>query len=116
MVLSGGPGIRIDTHIYQGYEVPPYYDSLLLKLIAFGKDRSEALKRMERALLETKIGGVMTTIPFYQKIFDNPLFLNGRYYVGFIETFMEKNNSNHKITQINTEKVNLKTEEKSIRL
>ncbi len=104
LILAGGPGIRIDTHIYQGYEVPPYYDSLLLKLIAFGKDRSEALKRMERALLETKIEGVMTTIPFYQKIFDNPLFLKGRYYVGFIETFMEKSNSNHEITQINTDK------------
>lgn len=88
----GGSGIRLDTHIYEGYVVPTYYDSLLAKLIAFGKNRQEAISRMQRALEETVIEGVKTTIPFYKKVFANPLYLKGKYYVGFIETILENEN------------------------
>ena len=88
----GGPGIRLDTHIHQGYTVPAYYDSLLAKLISYGKNREEAISRMQRALDEMVIGGIKTTIPFYKKIFSNPLYLKGKYYVGFIETILENEN------------------------
>ena len=88
----GGPGIRLDTHIHQGYTVPAYYDSLLAKLISYGKNREEAISRMQRALDEMVIEGIKTTIPFYKKIFTNPLYLKGKYYVGFIETILENKN------------------------
>lgn len=89
LVLPGGPGIRIDTHIYEGYFVPPFYDSLIMKLISFGRTREEAIERMKRALNEIVIEGVKTTIPLYKKIFSNPIFLSGRYYVGFLDKFLE---------------------------
>ena len=66
----GGIGVRIDSHCYPGYQVPPYYDSLLGKLIIFGNDREEALSRAKRALDEFIIDGVPTTIPFHQKVLD----------------------------------------------
>ncbi|PIW30919.1 MAG: acetyl-CoA carboxylase biotin carboxylase subunit [bacterium (Candidatus Ratteibacteria) CG_4_10_14_3_um_filter_41_18] len=90
-IAPGGPGIRLDTHIHQGYQVPAYYDSLLAKLISYGRNRREAIFRMQRALGEMKIEGIKTTIPFYKKIFSNPLYLQGKYYVGFIETILENN-------------------------
>ena len=89
-IPPGGIGIRIDTHIYEGYTIPPFYDSLLAKLIAFGKTREEAINRMRRALNEIVIEGVKTTIPFHKKIIDNPIFLSGRYYVGWVEKLSEK--------------------------
>ena len=89
-IAPGGPGIRLDTHIFQGYEVPPYYDSLLAKLISYGATRTEAIERMLRALDETVIEGVKTTIPILKKVLMHPLFLSGRYFVGWIEKLTSK--------------------------
>ncbi len=88
--FPSGPGIRFDTHICPGYSVPPFYDSLIGKLIAKGKDRKEALSRLRRALMELKIDGIKTTIPLYRKLLDHAGFLSGKYYVGMIESYLEK--------------------------
>ncbi|TME78243.1 MAG: acetyl-CoA carboxylase biotin carboxylase subunit [Chloroflexi bacterium] len=77
-LTPGGPGIRIDTHCFQGYEVPPYYDSLLAKVIAWGRDRAEAVTRMQRALDEFTIVGVTTNIPAHKKILASELFRSGQ--------------------------------------
>ena len=81
----GGPGVRMDSHVYTDYEIPPYYDSLIGKLIVWGKDRDVAIKRMKRALRECAITGVPTTIGFHQKILDTPAFLKGEVYTNFIQ-------------------------------
>lgn len=81
----GGPGVRMDSHVYTDYEIPPYYDSLIGKLIVWGKDRDIAIKRMKRALRECAITGVPTTIGFHQKILDTPAFLKGEVYTNFIQ-------------------------------
>jgi acetyl-CoA carboxylase biotin carboxylase subunit len=83
----GGPGIRVDSHIYQGYKVPPYYDSLLAKLIAHGSDRNEAIARMLRALEEFVIEGVPTTIPFHHVVISSEEFRRGDFDTGFLERF-----------------------------
>ena len=67
-MAPGGPGVRVDSHLYAGYSVPPYYDSLLGKIIAWGRDRDEAAARMERALTETVITGVPQTVSFLRSI------------------------------------------------
>jgi len=82
----GGPGIRIDTHCFQGYEVPPYYDSLLAKVIAWGRDRAEAVARMQRALDEFTIVGVTTNIPAHKKILASELFRSGQVTTHLIDT------------------------------
>ena len=74
----GGPGIRVDSHCFQGYEVPPYYDSLLAKVIAWGRDRPEAVARMQRALDELTIVGVTTNISAHKKILASDLFREGK--------------------------------------
>ncbi len=81
----GGPGIRVDTHIYAGYLVPPYYDSLLAKVIAHGKDRSEALTRMYHALDSFIVEGVTTTIPFLSRVIQHPDFVAGTVDTKFLE-------------------------------
>ena len=78
LVLPGGPGVRVDTHLYPGYEVPPFYDSLLAKLIVWGATREVALARSRRALAELEIGGIRTNVPFHRGIIDNEAFLAGR--------------------------------------
>ena len=83
--LPGGPGVRVDTHAYAGYTVPPYYDSLLAKLIVRGQDRAEALSRMRRALQEFIIQGVKTTIPFHLRVMDHPDFVKGAVSTNFLE-------------------------------
>lgn len=85
--LPGGYGVRVDTHIYQGYEIPMYYDSMIAKLIIWGKDRSEAISRAKRALNEFIIEGIPTTIPFHLKVLENPIFLNGTHTTKFLENF-----------------------------
>ncbi len=75
--LPGGPGVRVDTHLYAGYEVPPYYDSLLGKLIVWGQTREVALARARRALGEFHVSGVKTNLPFHRGIVDNAAFLDG---------------------------------------
>ena len=75
LALPGGPGVRVDTHLYPGYEVPPYYDSLLAKLIVWGETREIALARSRRALAEIHVGGIKTNLPFHRGIVDNAAFL-----------------------------------------
>ena len=84
----GGPGVRIDSGLYQGYEVPPYYDSLVAKLIAYGDDREECLMRLRRALEEYVIGGIETTIPLHQRLLDDPDFRRGTYDIGWLERWL----------------------------
>ncbi len=76
--LPGGPGVRVDTHLYAGYEIPPYYDSLLAKLIVWGETREVALARSRRALAEFEVGGVKTNLSFHRGIIDNDAFLDAR--------------------------------------
>ncbi|MCG2715766.1 MAG: acetyl-CoA carboxylase biotin carboxylase subunit, partial [Candidatus Marinimicrobia bacterium] len=83
----GGPGTRMDTHVYAGYEIPSNYDSLLGKLITHGSDRAEAIARMERSLEETIIEGVSTTIPFHQAILKDPSFRSGDFHIDFLNDF-----------------------------
>jgi acetyl-CoA carboxylase biotin carboxylase subunit len=78
LVLPGGPGVRVDTHLYPGYEIPPFYDSLLAKLIVWGESREQALARSRRALAELEIAGVKTNVPFHRGIVDNDAFLEAR--------------------------------------
>jgi len=87
-VPPGGPGIRVDTHLYSGYIVPPYYDSLLAKVIARGATREEAVSRLERALHETVVSGVKTTIPFQQKILVDADYRSGQVFLDFVERKM----------------------------
>ena len=86
--LPAGPGVRVDTHVYPGYKLPPYYDSLLAKVIARGSDREEAFARMRRALREMKVEGVPTTIGFHQKLLDDPAFLEGRVHTRYLREEM----------------------------
>jgi len=81
----GGPGVRVDSHLYEGYTVPPHYDSLVAKIISHGADRGEAIARMRRALAETLIEGIETTIPFHLAILADPEFLAGRVDTRFVE-------------------------------
>jgi acetyl-CoA carboxylase biotin carboxylase subunit len=84
----GGPGVRLDTHVYSGYTVPPNYDSLLAKLIVGGKDRQEAVVRARIALESFVIEGVSTTIPFLAEVCKDERFARGDLDTGFIERFM----------------------------
>jgi acetyl-CoA carboxylase biotin carboxylase subunit len=85
----GGPGIRIDTHVYAGYSVPPYYDSLLGKLIAYGSTRDEALGRAYQALEEFIIEGVKTTVPFLREVLKHPDFVAGEFDTHFLERWRQ---------------------------
>ncbi|MCL6471966.1 MAG: acetyl-CoA carboxylase biotin carboxylase subunit [Firmicutes bacterium] len=84
----GGPGVRVDSHLYSGYDVPNYYDSLLAKLIVWGKNRDEAIARGRRALEECVIMGLATTIPFHLKVLENAFFREGEVYTNFISRWM----------------------------
>lgn len=88
--LPGGPGVRIDTHIYPGYQISPYYDSLVAKLIVYGNNRQEAIQIMKRALDEFIIAPIKTTLSFHQRIFDNASFLKGEFSTHFVQEFFEK--------------------------
>ena len=85
--LPGGHGIRIDTHVYSGYVIPPHYDSMIAKLITTAQTREEAINNMQRALDEFLIEGVNTTIHFHQKVMAHPKFLSGKYTTKFMDTF-----------------------------
>ncbi len=86
----GGPGTRVDTHIYASYVIPPFYDSLIAKLIVFGKDRHEAIHRLQRALDEFVIEGVKTTIPFHKYVIGTEEFISGNFDTHFIEKIYSK--------------------------
>jgi acetyl-CoA carboxylase, biotin carboxylase subunit len=85
--LPGGPGVRVDTHVYRDYVVPPHYDSLLAKLIVKGKNREETLSRARRALEQLIIEGVKTTVPLHRAILNDPRFIKGDLSTRFMETF-----------------------------
>lgn len=89
-VTPGGFGVRVDSHAYQDYKIPPYYDSMIGKLICWGRTRNEARRRMYRALKEYVITGVETTIPFHQAIIEDPVFMSGNFNTGFIEEFYKR--------------------------
>ncbi len=80
----GGPFVRVDSHLYCGYEVPSYYDSLLAKVVTWGNDRAEAIARMQRALREMVVDGLPTTIPLFLKILEDPEFLAGTVSTNFV--------------------------------
>src|SRR5690606_2882287 len=79
-----GPGVRVDSHVYAGYRIPPHYDSLLAKIITWAPTREEAIRRMGRSLRETVIEGVKTTIPFHLRVLDNAFFRRGQVYTNFV--------------------------------
>ncbi|MEK7267159.1 MAG: acetyl-CoA carboxylase biotin carboxylase subunit, partial [Nitrospirota bacterium] len=83
--LPGGPGVRVDTAVYSGWTVPSYYDSLIAKVIAHGRNREEAISIMKRALDEFIIEGIKTTIPFHKKVFSQSDFVNGEFNTGFVD-------------------------------
>ncbi|OGW85350.1 MAG: acetyl-CoA carboxylase biotin carboxylase subunit [Omnitrophica bacterium RIFCSPLOWO2_01_FULL_45_10b] len=85
-LMPGGPSVRVDTHAYSGYQVSPYYDSLVAKIIAHGKDRTEAIQIMLRALKETVIAPVKTTTPLHERILNRPRFRQGKVSTNFIES------------------------------
>ncbi|GHD78913.1 acetyl-CoA carboxylase biotin carboxylase subunit [Vogesella fluminis] len=85
---AGGPGIRIDSHIYQGYQVPPHYDSMIGKLIAHGDDRAQAMARMRGALRELNISGISTNIPLHQLLFNDPGFIAGGTSIHYLEQWL----------------------------
>jgi acetyl-CoA carboxylase biotin carboxylase subunit len=84
-IPPGGPGVRVDSHLYAGYVMPPYYDSLLAKIIVHGRDRQEAILRMERVLAETTVEGVKTTLAYHQRIMGNAFFRRGEISTNFIQ-------------------------------
>ena len=86
----GGHGIRVDSHVYAGYVIPPYYDSMIAKIIAVARTREEAINTMSRALSEYVIEGVKTTIPFHQQLMRNEDFRNGNFTTKFLESFQMK--------------------------
>ncbi len=88
--IPGGPGIRIDTAVYQGYTITPYYDSMIAKLIAHGSDREEAILKMKWALSEFIVDGVDTNIDFQLELIKNHDFENGNYNIGYLNEYMEK--------------------------
>ncbi|MFH1123137.1 MAG: acetyl-CoA carboxylase biotin carboxylase subunit, partial [Pseudomonadota bacterium] len=84
----GGFGVRLDTHLYQGYELPIFYDSLIAKLIAYDLTREGAIRIMKRALGEFRIEPLKTTIPLHMRIMEDPLFQKGEFTTHFIQTFL----------------------------
>jgi acetyl-CoA carboxylase biotin carboxylase subunit len=82
---SGGIGVRVDSACYQGYEIPPHYDSMVAKLIVWGQTREEAIQRMNRALNEFKIEGIKTTIPLHIQLLKHPKFIEGDIDIQFLE-------------------------------
>jgi acetyl-CoA carboxylase biotin carboxylase subunit len=88
--FPGGHGVRLDTHVYSGYTIPPYYDSMIAKLITTAQSRQEAINKMRRALDEFVIEGVNTTIPFHRKLMNHPDYISGNYTTKFMESFSMK--------------------------
>jgi len=85
--IPGGQGVRVDSHVYAGYTIPPNYDSMIAKLIVTAQSREECIVRMKRALSEFIIEGIKTTIPFHLKLMDDKKFRSGKFTTKFLETF-----------------------------
>ncbi|GHT66065.1 acetyl-CoA carboxylase biotin carboxylase subunit [Endomicrobiia bacterium] len=88
LYLPGGPGIRLDTHVYSGYTIPPYYDSLIAKIIAFGSNRGESIAKMQRALREVEIEGIKNTSSLHSKIMSNEKFRRGSVNTNFLSKYI----------------------------
>jgi len=88
-ITPGGFGVRVDSHVYSGYKIPPYYDSLISKLMCWAPTREEARRRMYRALKEYVITGVKTTLPFYQELIEDEVFISGKFDTGFMNTYKQ---------------------------
>ena len=84
---SKGHGVRVDTHVYAGYSIPPHYDSMIAKLICKARTREECIKKMARALDEFIVEGVKTTVPFHQRLMKNENFKAGDFHTGFLNDF-----------------------------
>lgn len=89
-ITPGGFGVRVDSHVYSGYKIPPYYDSLISKVMCWAPTREEARRRMYRALKEYVITGVKTTLPFYQELIEDEVFISGNFDTGFMNTYKQK--------------------------
>ncbi len=89
-VAPGGPGVRFDSHVHAGYEIPPHYDSMIGKLIVHRRTREETVATMRRALGEFVVEGVKTTIPLHQAIFDHTQFIKGQVDTSFIDTYFSR--------------------------
>ncbi|MCG8447083.1 MAG: acetyl-CoA carboxylase biotin carboxylase subunit [Hyphomicrobiales bacterium] len=87
----GGLGVRVDSGVYQGYTIPPYYDSLVGKLIVHGKNRNECLMRLKRALGEFVVGGIESTIPLFRRLLEEPDIVNGTYDIRWLERYLDRN-------------------------
>jgi acetyl-CoA carboxylase biotin carboxylase subunit len=87
----GGLGVRVDSALYEGYRVPPHYDSLIAKLIVHGSNRNECLLRLRRALEEFVIGGIDTTLPLHRRLIAEQDFINGDYDIRWLEDFLARN-------------------------
>ena len=85
--MPGGFGVRVDTHAYAGYVVPPYYDSLIAKLIVYAQTREGAIKKMAGALEEFTVGGIKTTIPFHRQVMANEKFRTANFDTSFLDSF-----------------------------
>lgn len=85
--IPGGHGIRVDTHVYAGYQIPPYYDSMIAKLITTAQTREEAMAKMKRALDEFYVEGIKTTVPFHRQLMDHPEYIKGNYTTAFMDSF-----------------------------
>jgi acetyl-CoA carboxylase biotin carboxylase subunit len=94
--LPGGNGVRVDTAQYAEGVVPPYYDSLIAKLVCLGANREEAMNKMQRALSQFVVQGIYTSIPLHQRIFDDPEFRTGKFDTKFMERFFERQSANSK--------------------
>jgi acetyl-CoA carboxylase biotin carboxylase subunit len=99
--VPGGPGVRVDRAVYTGYSIPPYYDSMIAKLIVKGRTRQEVLQKVRNALEEFIVEGIPTTIPFHQEIFNHPDFIAGDYDIAFLESRF-KNKSKSVVTSETT--------------
>jgi len=83
----GGLGVRVDSAAYTGWNIPPYYDSMIAKLITYGHNREEAIQRMKRALDEFVIEGIHSTIPFHKKMMNHPVFVDGDFNTKFLDEY-----------------------------
>jgi acetyl-CoA carboxylase biotin carboxylase subunit len=98
--VPGGPGVRVDTFAHSECTIPPYYDSMIAKIIAHGRDRQEAIARMRRTLEMTVIEGIKTSIPLHIKILSDPDFVAGRLHTGFMDRYVvEKKSSDGRLAE-----------------
>jgi acetyl-CoA carboxylase biotin carboxylase subunit len=88
--VPGGPGVRVDSAIYQGYKIPPFYDSMVGKLIVWALTREEAINRARRALREYRLEGIKTTIPLHMRLLEDEAFRSGEYHTGYLEELLKR--------------------------